>query len=296
MNMEWTMPTPIEPPSATPIAPPDWRLRLGRWRGGLDAALVSATGTRHSENEDSGGYRLTGSAPRFCAVADGVGGGAFGQVASRALIEHCAAAPRDTGRDPQKLADWLRQGDGVVRAALSKFSERPGAATLVAAWWLSEGWVNLLNVGDCRAYRLRPGFLRGYSITQLTTDQTYRNLGRTPPANGSPDDPACMVGVGAVGHPPVKRQRLREGDLLLLCSDGLHKFLDDAALAEIVARESRRGASLESICRSLVEAAKRHGSHDDVSALLVERRRWLGAAKGYWLALMAALIAVVAAT
>ena len=67
---------------------------------------------------------------------------------------------------------------------------------------------------DCRVYRVRPD-RSGCAITQLTVDQTYATLAQQPPANGSANDPARMVGAGALGIPPVQRTRLRNGDLLV---------------------------------------------------------------------------------
>jgi serine/threonine protein phosphatase PrpC len=78
-----------------------------------------------------------------------------------------------------------------------------------------------------------------------------------------------MVGVGAVGNPPVLRSKLKRGELLLLCSDGLHKFLSDVEMAASVGAQLRKGVKLREICRQLVEMALAHGSHDDTSALLI---------------------------
>jgi serine/threonine protein phosphatase PrpC len=275
--------TPVEPAAATPLSTPVSRPRARRWRGGLEAAFASAAGPHHASNEDCCIHAPSAAAPVLCAVADGVGGGAHGDVASNALIRHCAEAPARVYRAPEALAEWLRQGDAVVREAIARRSERAGATTLVAAWFLSAGRAYVVNVGDCRAYRLSPRlFGQGYRIRQLTVDQTYGNLGRPPPPGGKADDPARMVGVGAVGTPPVLREKLGAGEMLLLCSDGLHKFVADAEIAALVGRESGRDASLEDICHALVRAAQDGGSHDDVSALLVKRHGWFGADAGYW--------------
>jgi protein phosphatase len=283
MSGVYSSPTPTDNAAAPPSRP-------AQRRGGLEAAFASAVGTSHAINEDCCAHAPAAAAPVFCAVADGVGGGAFGDVASHALVGHCAAAPEAVYRDRRKLADWLRQGDAVVREAIARRGSRPGASTLVAAWFLPDGRAHVANIGDCRAYRLSPRWRGGWRIRQITVDQTYANLGRPHPPNGSPGDPACMAGVGAVGRPDVLSVRLREGEMLLLCSDGLHKFVADAAMAERCAGAWRQGAGLGETCRALVEAAQRAGSHDDVSALLVRRHRWCGAGWRYWLALLASLL------
>ena len=68
------------------------------------------------------------------------------------------------------------------------------------AWFASPGTAYLLNVGDCRIYQLQPR-KPGHVIRQLTVDQTYASLAQQPPPNGRPEDPARMVGAGAVGVP-----------------------------------------------------------------------------------------------
>ena len=98
-----------------------------------------------------------------------------------------------------------------------------------------------------------------------------------------------MAGVGAVGEPPVLRVRLREGEGLLLCSDGLHKFVADEDLAALAGTGLQAGLGLREVCQRLLDAALRNGSQDDISALLVYRAPWFGAGLGYWLALLAAL-------
>ena len=62
-------------------------------------------------------------------------------------------------------------------------------------------------------------------------------------------------------------------------------------MARLVGSGLHAGMGLPTLCQHLVEAAQRNGSHDDISALLVQRRPWLGVASGYWLALLAGAVA-----
>jgi protein phosphatase len=259
----------------------------------LEAAFASEVGIYHDINEDCCTHIPAADNPLFCAVADGVGGGAFGDVASHALVRHCAAATPDIYRDPSKLIDWLQQSDAVVRDAIARRGDRPGASTLVAVWFLSASRAHLTNIGDCRAYRLSPRFGGGWRIEQLTTDQTYANLGSPSALNVNPNDPARMSGVGAVGTPPVLPIHLRAGELLLLCSDGLHKFVSDAELLRLCT-ETAANACLAERCQTLVHTAKQNGSHDDVSALLIRRNSlWHQASLPYWLALLTSALLFV---
>jgi protein phosphatase len=266
-----TTPTPVHlPRPSTPVLPV---FQPWRWPGGLTAAYASQRGHGNARNEDSCSHVPSPDRPGFCGVADGVGGGAHGDIASRVLLAHCAQAPREIYSDPERMIEWLNRADARVRDAIAVRTRRAGAATLAAAWFPSQGTAFLLNVGDCRVYQLKPR-RQGYLIRQLTADQTYASFSQTPPANGRPEDPARMVGAGAVGTPPVVRARIRARELLLLCSDGVHKFVSDDEMAGIVSSGLRSGDSLRTICDRLVHAARRNGSRDDASALLVLRHKW----------------------
>lgn len=262
--------TPVRVPRAAAVLPlrEQWR-----WQGGLTAAYASEAGSGHARNEDCCSHVPSAEQPGFCGVADGVGGGAHGEIASSVLLTHCAQAPKETYRDPARLVDWLTRADTQVREAIARRTDQTGAATLAAAWFPSQSTAYLLNVGDCRVYQLRPRKQR-YAIEQLTVDQTYASFSQQPPPNGKPNDPARMVGTGAVGSPPVVKAQIRERELLLLCSDGVHKYVSDEQIADVVSGGLSAGRSLEKICGALVHAAKRNGSHDDASALLVLRRPW----------------------
>jgi protein phosphatase len=271
-------------PAALMPSPRRWR-----WRGGLRAAYASETGSGHAHNEDCCSHVPSAERPAFCGVADGVGGGAHGEIASSVLLTHCAQAPKETYSDPARLIDWLSRADAQVREAISRRTDQAGAATLAAAWFPTQSTAYLVNVGDCRAYQLKPHKQR-YAIRQLTVDQTYASFAQQPPPNGRPEDPARMVGAGAVGIPPVVKAQIRESELLLLCSDGVHKFVSDEQIADVVSGGLSGGSSLETICDELVHAAKRNGSHDDASALLVMRRPWFTPRWAYGCALAAVLL------
>jgi serine/threonine protein phosphatase PrpC len=260
-----------------------------RWHGGLTAAYASEAGSGHLRNEDCCIHVPSAERPGFCGVADGVGGGAHGEIASSVLLTHCAQAPKATYCNPARLIDWLTRADAQVREAIARRTDQAGAATLAAAWFPSQSTAYLLNVGDCRVYQLKPRRQR-YAIQQLTVDQTYASFAQQPPPNGRPEDPARMVGAGAVGIPPVVKAQIRERELLLLCSDGVHKFVSDEQIADVVSGGLGDGRSLETICDALVHAAKRNGSHDDASALLVLRRPWFAPRWAYGCALAAVLL------
>jgi serine/threonine protein phosphatase PrpC len=101
----------------------------------------------------------------------------------------------------------------------------------------------------------------------LSRDDTYGHLGETPPLGGSPDDPARMVGNGAVDAPNIASVHLADDEILVLCSDGLHKHVEAAEIQ----RQLRARAPLARCCGRLVELARLHGSSDDATVLAIHR-------------------------
>jgi protein phosphatase len=158
-------------------------------------------------------------------------------------------------------------------------TDAPGAATValcapinaLASKWLV-AWV-----GDCRVYRLAAGGASRLEL--LTLDDTFRHLGELPPSGGSLDDPARMVGNGATSGANVALHGLARGDLLLLCSDGVHKYVDDDAWTPLL----KRPVPLLRRCEDLIALARANGSPDDATVLLL-RRAGPGLPRPRWLA------------
>jgi protein phosphatase len=115
----------------------------------------------------------------------------------------------------------------------------------------------------------RIGAVPGAPAQLLTVDDTYRTLRETPPPGGSAEDPARMVGNGAVLAPNVEQVALGRGEMLVLCSDGVHKHLDAGDLARVL----RAPAPLERRCWRLLALARARGSSDDATVLVVHRER-----------------------
>jgi PPM family protein phosphatase len=126
------------------------------------------------------------------------------------------------------------------------------------ATWIV-GWV-----GDCRVYRVG----EGPAAQLLTRDDTYGHLGERPPPGGSPDDPARMIGNGAVTDPNTALAALGRDEMLVLVSDGVHKYVDPEAMARLL----RDDAPLVCRCLRLVQAARTNGSEDDATVLVIHRR------------------------
>ena len=233
----------------------------------LAVAANSSCGSQHAVNEDACS-ELDSREPLF-VVADGVGGGAMAQAASRWLVAHLHRAFDTRAPDAALVGAVMLEADQAIAHAIARVTPLPGAATVVLAAALDRPggrWL-LAWVGDCRAYRWSAQ--ASPRLALLTRDDTFSNLGEAPPAGGSADDPARMVGNGATLGANVATHDLACGDLLILCSDGVHKHLDDDAWA----RALESSMNLADRCRQLVVHARARGSVDDATALLIERQQ-----------------------
>jgi serine/threonine protein phosphatase PrpC len=253
----------------------------------LTAAGASDVGRKRTHNEDA--YLLLSEENLYC-VADGMGGHASGEVASRIAVEEMSEFFRMTGRDdeatwpfkmdPARAYDDNRLLTGVKLANLRIFERaatdqrlRGMGTTLVAASFPKGGRALLVgHVGDSRAYLFRKGALR-----QLTEDHSLLNDYRKSRAL-SPEEieafPHKNVIVRALGmkdtvEVDLVKEPLEDGDVVLLCSDGLSGMVPDARMAELL-----RGSvgDLRRAGQTLVDAANEAGGADNVTCVLVQAR------------------------
>lgn len=252
----------------------------------------SDTGAVRRHNEDR---FLVDAALGLAAVADGMGGHRLGAVASadalavlRAALEEPAGADKDrdgamdTDPDPDSTAvdrRWrqagaVRRAVGAANTALYRsncargHADGQGMGTTLTGWqWLPElAAIVMFHVGDSRLYRCRDGVL-----VQLTRDQTAYQLALERGGDGAlPPQNVLLQAVGptAAIAPDIALHGVRAGDLLLLCSDGLHGWVPHEALQ---ARLARAPAALDVLCDDLVALAARYGSRDNVTAVAA---RW----------------------
>lgn len=244
------------------------------WRGGFEFVTVSCVGLRHDENEDSAraGNRL---AP-WLIVADGVGGGALGAVASNLLVERFESYATNRKVSRESFSAWLLETDQAIAAELAERGRGAGAATFAAAVAESASgnqWA-IPWVGDCRAYHYRGGD----QLEQLTIDQTYGAMGETPPSHAGIDDPARMVGCGAISHHGWGQATMRPGDTLFMCSDGVHRFVNADRIASVL----RRTSNLNQACQNVLAEVAAAQGYDDATITAVRRHRWFGASGWYW--------------
>ena len=236
-----------------------------RWNR-LVTAVASSRGRQHAVNEDCHSA-LDGASPLF-VVADGVGRGALPSRASRELVSRLHAMLERRSIDAEAVHTAVLLADREIGRSIATQTDVPGAATLVlcASTDVSLSHWIIAWVGDCRVYRVSAA--NGAPAQLLSRDDTYRHLGERPPPGGSLDDPARMVGNGAVEAPNIRRVELGRDEMLVLCSDGVHKHAEPGDVARLL----RGQGTLAGRCLRLIELARARGSSDDATVLVAQRK------------------------
>jgi protein phosphatase len=232
---------------------------------GLDCVGRSDVG-RRPNNEDA-----WFASTRLAAVADGVGGEAAGEVASRTMINALAHLDKSRLQAPldRALADAVRWGNDAIGFIGECRPQMAGMATTVTAVALGpDGCFVVANVGDSRTYLLRDGTLR-----QLTRDESYvqelveRGHITAEEARSHPQRSVVLRALDGRrdAAPAVGLLRAEAGDRLLLCSDGLSDVVGDAAIAAALAEASRAACA-----DRLIALALEAGARDNVSVVVAD--------------------------
>ena len=208
---------------------------------------------------DHDGY---GYGPLLVGVADGMGGHAAGEVASRVAMDHAVAAGGS-------LDHRVRAANEAIFAAVRRRPKLEGmGTTLTLAEVLPDGTVTLGHVGDSRAYRLRDG-----RLARITVDHTY--VQRLVTAGQLSEERARthrrrslldrVLGFFRWDlEVDIEHTRLSVGDRLLLCSDGLTEMVAEDEIAAIL----EAGPPSDAVW-GLIEAANRAGGRDNISVVVV---------------------------
>jgi protein phosphatase len=238
----------------------------------LRLSLVAATdvGLRRSENEDS--YAILPDRGML-AVADGMGGAAAGEVASRIFtdtaLEVFAAPPSTEDETVAKVQTAFRLANERILGYASgnpRLTDMGCTAEVMA--FFGERFV-LGHVGDSRVYLLRRGRLkqltRDHSLVQ---EQVEQGLVTADEARTHSLRNVILRAVGTNESLAVDilRSKGLPGDILLLCSDGLHDMVRDERICDILASPD----GLQAKAARLVEAANAAGGYDNITAALCE--------------------------
>ena len=232
-----------------------------------DFAALSDRGRVRQQNEDS-----IGAFPEFglWVVADGMGGHAAGDVASRIIVEELGSTGVPISAQDQRA----RVQERLARAhhrILSHSRDRGlgGAGSTVAALLLHGAELACIWAGDSRIYLMRDG-----SLTPLTRD--HSEVAMMVAAGTLTEDQARTaprrnvitraIGIGQAVEPDTVSGVIKDGDRLILCSDGLTEMLPDADIAEVL---GALGANPRLAAEHLVDLANDRGGVDNISVVIV---------------------------
>jgi len=224
-------------------------------------------------------------------VADGMGGHAAGEVASRVATDEILRAFKEgpVGADADEtwpehwdtdrsatanlIVDAIVAGHHRVTLAMDKDADLKGMGTtvVVAVHLPGDGKMVICHVGDSRGYRYRRG-----GLSLLTNDHSWvheqveagfltEEAARTHPLKN-----VVTQALGGNSEPKVDviEDEIDEDDIYLLCSDGLNSMLNDAEIAAVL----ETGGSLEETCNRLISEANERGGNDNISVVLLRSR------------------------
>ncbi|MDR3294515.1 MAG: Stp1/IreP family PP2C-type Ser/Thr phosphatase [Clostridiales Family XIII bacterium] len=221
--------------------------------------------------------------PKFqiYVVADGVGGRNSGEIASRKAVNgiekyvrsHPVDAVHDSGQADAGLMEYflrcLREINAEILAVSAAEPSNAGMATTAVLAHVFENRLYVVNVGDSRAYMVRNG-----GISQITVDHTtvnrlvYTGELTEEEARVHPRKNEITRALGAESEilPDFFVTEIRQGDRILLCTDGLHGELGDDEICGIVAGNP----DLNEACKNLVDRANAKGGKDNITVICLE--------------------------
>jgi protein phosphatase len=230
----------------------------------VERSSESDPGLKRATNQD----RVYGEAPLF-VVADGMGGHAGGEVAAAIAVDtfrERASLCRQS-EPSEALHTLVTDANARIWKRGQEQSELSGMGTTVTAALVHDDAVTLAHVGDSRAYRLRGG-----ALEQLTEDHSYVaelvRLGALTPEEAERHPHRSRVsralGIAEDVEPDITTHVAEDGDIYILCSDGLSKMISDDLLRETIVTEPR----LEAATEKLIALANQRGGEDNITVCL----------------------------
>jgi protein phosphatase len=242
-------------------------------RPGFEVASQTDVGCRRENNEDyayywepdsDGDFKQKG---RVALIADGMGGYEGGQEASRLAVETILSVyEQDTAQGPRAaLLKGFQTAHDRIREYAEEHPELQGMGTTCTALVLRDREMFFAHVGDSRLY-----LARGNSIARLTHDHSYvgrlveSGILRAEEAESHPQrhilTAALGAGVEVCADAPDEPFSLEEGDVLILCTDGLWSLVGERELLDVVRSQPPAVA-----CSDLVNLARERGGPDNIT-------------------------------
>ena len=234
----------------------------------MAATLRTDIGRLRKQNEDAAWFD---EGRAVFAVADGMGGHLAGEVASRMAIEAVQRLARDNAYPGiAALREAVASAHETILAHAQDHIECAGMGTTLSVLWLGENYAYIAHVGDSRIYRLREG-----SLTQITQDHSLveelvraglitREQARTHPRRNII---TRALGTHGENEPDLLVTDVKDGDLFLLCTDGLTGMVTDEDIGRVLLENS-----MEAAADALLALALDAGGRDNVTLILCARK------------------------
>ena len=234
----------------------------------MAVTLRTDIGKLRKQNEDAAWFD---EARAVFAVADGMGGHLAGEVASRMAIEAVQRMARENERPGiAALREAVACAHETILAHAQDHIECAGMGTTLSVLWLGENYAYIAHVGDSRIYRLREG-----SLTQITQDHSLveelvraglitREQARTHPRRNII---TRALGTHGENEPDLLVTDVQDGDVFLLCTDGLTGMVPDDEIERTL-----RDCGIEAAADRLLARALDAGGRDKVTLILCARK------------------------
>lgn len=234
----------------------------------MKTAAVTHIGLVRKTNEDRYLIREIFDGYLLAAVADGMGGEAAGDLAAEMVTDRFARGKFDIQNLEKQFLRHIEKADHAIHKKTLKDPSLEGMGTTLTGFFAGDGRVHWFHLGDSRLYLFRRG-----QLTQVTKDQNWAQFlidegeitpdqARTHPLRNLLDQ---CVGCGEC-EPSTGFLAIEKGDLLMLCTDGLHSELPAEQIASLLAS----GSDIQSRAESLTKAALDSGGKDNITVALVE--------------------------
>jgi len=259
----------------------------------IEMATATHAGMVRAHNEDSIG---TDASIGLAVLADGMGGYNAGEVASGIAVAMVSKETRDTVADTQPhdrdrasgelmavriLRNVVARANSSIFQAASSQPQYAGMGTTLVVALLSDNQITVAHVGDSRLYRLRDAQLsqltRDHSLLQEQIDSGMitKEMARR---SQNKNLVTRAVGIEPEVEADINTFEAKEGDMYLLCSDGLNDMVEDE---DILLTLGSLQANLPLAASQLVQMANDSGGRDNISVILIRVKKAFPAARGW---------------
>lgn len=245
------------------------------------AAGKTDVGVVRKNNEDNFGYDIRAG---IYVVCDGMGGQAAGEVASKLAVDTMLDYFRREDKDgsaevlgrgiaevsdrANALANAVQLANKAIREAAARDSAHGGMGCTIVAVRVEGELYSIAHVGDSRIYLLRKGTIQQLTVDHsLVMEQVRRGMITLDEAETCKSQNVIMRALGSEDsvEPDLADLAFEADDTLLLCSDGLSRYVKEPAMVELI----EHAENADDACASLIQAAKNGGSDDNITCLLI---------------------------